>query len=153
MDLDDFDHQLLRLLSLDARQTGKELSGKVGLSPAACLRRVQRLREIGAIRKEVAILAPEVTGTTVTLLAMLEMIRGQPERNARARERLLRLPEVKKLYHVTGKADLVLTIECASMEDYAAFTERHFYAEEIKGFDTIVVLRSYDPLEEAGAGL
>ena len=35
MDLDDFDHQLLHLLSLDARQTGKELSEKVGLSSAA----------------------------------------------------------------------------------------------------------------------
>jgi len=145
MDLDDFDHRLLHLLRLDARQTGKELSEQVDLSPAACLRRVQRLRQIGAIQREIAILAPEVTGATVTLLVMLVLTRGQPERTARVRQKLLGLKEVKKIYHVTGPADLVLTVECASMEAYATFTEAHFYDEEIKGFDTIVVLRSYDP--------
>ncbi|MHA7774022.1 Lrp/AsnC family transcriptional regulator [Roseibium sp. M-1] len=144
MDLDDFDHQILRLMSLDSRRTGKELSELVGLSPAACLRRVQRLREIGAIEREIALLAPEVTGATVTLLVMLALTRGQPDRTARLRQKLLKLKEVKKIYHVTGPADLVLTVQCASMETYATFTEAHFYDEEIKGFDTIVVLRSYD---------
>ncbi len=143
--IDDFDRRLLHLLSLDSRQTGRQLSEKVGLSPAACLRRVQRLREIGAIEREVAIISPEVTGERVTLLVMLEMARGQRDRNAELRRRLLKLPQVKKIYHVTGNADLVLTVQCASMEAYAIFTEAHFYAEEIKGFDTIVVLRSYDP--------
>ena len=145
MDLDDFDHQLLHLLSLDARQTGKELSEKVGLSSAACLRRVQRLREVGAIEREVAIVSPEATGASVTLLVMLMLSRGQPERMAKLRQKLLKLREVKKIYHVTGPADLVLTVQCSSMEAYATFTEAHFYEDDIKGFDTIVVLRSYDP--------
>ncbi|WP_162530054.1 Lrp/AsnC family transcriptional regulator [Stappia sp. BW2] len=145
MDLDDFDHQLLRLLSHDARQTGKELSEKVGLSSAACLRRVQRLREVGAIEREVAVLSPEATGASVTLLVMLALSRGQPERMAKLLQKLRKLREVQKIYHVTGPADLVLTVQCASMEAYATFTEAHFYEDEIKGFDTIVVLRSYDP--------
>ncbi len=148
MDLDEFDHRLLHLLSLDARQTGKQLSEKVGLSPAACLRRVQRLRDIGAIEREVAILSPEVSGASVTLLVMLTLVRGRPERTAQLRRSLLKLPQVKKIYHVTGDADLVLTIQCASMEAFATFTEAHFYVDEIKGFDTTVVLRSYDPEPE-----
>lgn len=143
--LDDFDHQLLDLLSKDSRQTGKQLSEKVGLSPAACLRRVQRLRDTGAIEREVAVISPKVTGGTVTLLVMLTLVRGKPDRAALLRRNFLKRPEVKKIYHVTGEADLVLTVQCASMEAYAAFTEAHFYADEIKGFDTIVVLRSYDP--------
>ncbi|WP_299811475.1 Lrp/AsnC family transcriptional regulator [uncultured Roseibium sp.] len=146
--LDEFDHRLLSLLRSDSRRTGKQLSEKVGLSPAACLRRVQRLREIGAIEKEVAIISPEVAGASVTLLVMLVLTRGQPEKAAQLRRDLLKLPQVQKIYHVTGNADLVLTMQCASMEAYSNFTEAHFYSDEIKGFDTIVVLRSYDPEPE-----
>ncbi|POF34892.1 Lrp/AsnC family transcriptional regulator [Roseibium marinum] len=143
--LDEFDRHLLNLLSIDSRQTGKQLAEKIGLSPAACLRRVQRLRDIGAIEKEVAIVSPKVTGGLVTLLVMLELARGQPDLTDGLRRKLLKLPQVKKIYHVTGNADFVMILECASMEAYANLTEAHFYVDEIKGFDTIVVLRSYDP--------
>ncbi|WP_068118721.1 Lrp/AsnC family transcriptional regulator [Tropicimonas marinistellae] len=69
--LDDFDRKLLELLSIDSRQTGQQLSGKVRLSAAACLRRVQRLRKIGAIEREAAIVSPRAAGPSVTLQAML----------------------------------------------------------------------------------
>jgi len=143
--LDEFDHRLLSLLSLDSRQTGKQLSEKVGLSPAACLRRVQRLRQIGAIEREIAILSPEIRGASVTLLVMLELTRGDPGLTDELRRTLQKLREVQKIYHVTGDSDFVLILECASMEAYATFTEAHFYNGEIKGFDTIVVLRAFDP--------
>lgn len=44
-ELDKFDYRLLELLQENSRLTGNELAQKVGLSSAACLRRVQRLRE------------------------------------------------------------------------------------------------------------
>ncbi|TYC52829.1 Lrp/AsnC family transcriptional regulator [Rhodobacterales bacterium] len=143
-DIDSFDRKLLAILAQEARQTGAQLSEQVGLSPAACLRRVQRLRQIGAIEREVAIVSPRVTGQTVTLLAMLVVAPGKPDRIDRLRRKFGALSQVTKIYHVTGDADLVLTVECTSMEAYAGFTEAHFYNDEIKSFETIVVLRTYD---------
>ncbi|MEM0946433.1 MAG: Lrp/AsnC family transcriptional regulator [Pseudomonadota bacterium] len=57
-ELDSFDRKILAAMELDARQTGNQLSELVGLSSAACLRRLQRLRGIGAIEREFAVINP-----------------------------------------------------------------------------------------------
>lgn len=142
--LDEFDRRLLALLEIDARLTGAELSERVGLSPSSCLRRVQRLRDIGAIRREVAVIAPEFSDRRVTVLALLEVTRNQADRIDRLKAEFTALPQVERFYHVTGDADFVLTVSCASMEDYAAFTEAHFYSPLISRFESLVVLREYE---------
>ena len=141
--LDEFDHRLLDLLQVDSRLTGKQLSEKVGLSAAACLRRVQRLRETGVIEREIALVSPKYLGPSVTVLVLLRISREAPDRVDRLKRKLQRLRQVTRFYHVTGDADFVLTVVCPSMEDYAAFTEAHFYDSHILGFDSIVVLREY----------
>ena len=47
--LDNFDIKLLNLMQTDTRRTARELSEAVGLSPSACMRRLNRLRETGII--------------------------------------------------------------------------------------------------------
>ena len=143
IDLDSFDRHLLDLLQVDSRQTRKQLSEKVGLSPAACLRRVQRLRHSGAIEREVAIVSPEVSGPSVTVIVLLTISRVNPDRAHLLRKHMLGLRQVKRFYHVTGEADFVLTVVCGSMEEYGTFTEAHFYEPYIKGFEGIVVLREH----------
>lgn len=141
--IDDFDQRILAILARDSRQTGEQLSEQVGLSPAACLRRVQRLRKIGAIEREVAILSPKVIGPSVTVLVLLRMRGGGPDRKENLKTKLLALPQVERIYIVTGNEDMVVTVQCASMEDYADFTETHFYDQPITGFESLVVLREY----------
>lgn len=126
----------------DARRTGTELADAIGLSPAACLRRLQRLRKIGAIDREIAVLSDKVLGQRVTLIVTLPLNRGRPDMRARFKDYFAKLPEVRHLYHVTGDADLVLVVECSTMEDYADFAERHFRMDEIKGYETTVVLQT-----------
>ncbi|MEX0309646.1 MAG: Lrp/AsnC family transcriptional regulator [Tateyamaria sp.] len=142
-DLDTFDRQILSLLRQDSRRTGEELSAEVGLSAASCLRRVQRLRKIGAIQREVAIVSPALLGTPVTVVVLLTLRRGGRDRVDRLRQHLLSRDAVESLMHVTGPADFVLTVRCASMEAYAAFTEANFYDEVISGFESLVVLRDH----------
>ncbi len=142
-DLDDFDRHLLELLRIDSRQTGKQLSEQVGLSPAACLRRVQRLRHDGAIERDVAIVSPDVEGPSVTIIVLLTLSRDSPEQIHALRKRMLERRQIRRVYHVTGEPDFVLTVVCGSMEEYAAFTEAHFYEPYIKRFESLVVLRDY----------
>jgi len=140
-DVDAFDRKLLELLQADSRQTGEQLSGKVGLSAAACLRRVQRLRKIGAIEREVAVISPRFGEPEVTMIVLLTIDRDRPERADLFRKKMLDRAEVKHLYHVTGAADFILIVGTRSVEDYARFTEVHFYEPGIKRFESIVVLR------------
>jgi len=143
--LDSFDHAILRLLQRDARRTGEDLAKDVGLSAASCLRRVQRLRKIGAIQKEVAVIAPDALARGVKIVAMLTMRRGGRDQIDRLRQRLQARPEVESILHVTGSADFIVNLRCASMDAYASFTETYFYDDCLSGFESLVVLREHSP--------
>ena len=56
--LDRIDRNILRVLQEDAAITNAALSERVHLSAAATLRRVEKLREAGIIRRTVAVLDP-----------------------------------------------------------------------------------------------
>ena len=148
--LDGFDRRLLELLQANSRQTGEQLSQQVGLSTAACLRRVQRLRKIGAIERDVAVISPKFLEPSVTVIVLLTLTRDRPERIDFLKNKLLALKQVQELFHVTGEADFVLRVGCSTMEDYATFTEAHFYEPHIKGFESLVVLRTWDKSDLQG---
>ena len=142
-ELDGFDKAILGLLKVNSRRTGEQISEEVGLSPAACLRRVQRLRKIGAIEREVAVVSPDFEPQGTTLVVLLTIDRHNPKRMDLLTERMLKQPEVKKIYWVTGEDDIVLIMRCPSMEAFADFCERHFHESPVEGFETLVVLRDY----------
>ena len=141
IDLDDFDRRILALLQENSRRTGAELSAEVGLSPAACLRRLQRLRDEGVIAREVALVAPEYRERKVTVFVLLTFERDRPDREDQFSRRMREAPEVFQCCHVTGSADYLLGIEAADLEDYQRFTKLHFYESYVKRFETHVVLK------------
>ena len=141
IDLDDFDRRILALLQANSRRTGAELSAAVGLSPAACLRRLQRLRDEGVIAREVALVAPEYRERKVAVFVLLTFERDRPDREDQFTRRMREAPEVVQCYHVTGSADYLLGIEVADLEDYQRFTKLHFYESYVKRFETHVVLK------------
>lgn len=140
LDLDGFDRRLLEALQRDNRQTGEQLAEIAGLSPAACLRRVQRLRDAGVIERDVALLAPEAVGRGLTMIVLVTVERdasGRLDVSDRFANRMLQAPEVTQCYSVTGPADFVVILNIASMEDYQNFTRRHFH-DHIKRFESLV---------------
>lgn len=141
IDLDDFDRRILALMQENSRRTGAELSAAVGLSSAACLRRLQRLRDEGVIAREVAILSPEHRERRVTVFVLLTVERDRPDREDQFSRRMRDAPEVVQCYHVTGSADYLLGIEVADLEDYQRFTKLHFYERYVKRFETHLVLK------------
>ncbi|MEL6197323.1 MAG: Lrp/AsnC family transcriptional regulator, partial [Pseudomonadota bacterium] len=142
-ELDSFDRRLLALLQVDCRKTGEQLSREIGLSPAACLRRVQRLRQSGAIEREVAIVSPALAPKATTIIVLLTIVQHNPKRIDDLIARLMTFDEVDTIYVVTGDADIVVIMKCASMEDFKAFADTHFYELPVEGFETIVALRTH----------
>lgn len=142
-ELDSFDRELLALLQQNARQTGNELSERVGLSTAACLRRVQRLRKIGAIEREIAVISPEFQANSTSIIVFLKISRLDPKRKQTLTKRLLAFEEVDRIFSVTGEDDFVLLVKFPSMADFTDFADTHFYEPPIEGYESTVVLREF----------
>jgi Lrp/AsnC family transcriptional regulator, leucine-responsive regulatory protein len=146
-DLDSFDQQLIALLRRDSRRTGEQLAEEIGLSPAACLRRVQRLRKIGVIEREVAIISPKFDNRGTTIVVLLAIDRHNPKVMDEFCHRLRRQKEVERLIWVTGDDDIVVILNCPSMAEFGDFCEVHFDDTPVEGYKTLVSLREYETLE------
>ena len=94
MDLDDFDLRLLERLQIDARTPMADLAEVVGLSAPACYRRIRRLRSIGAIEREVAVVSPKTMGWRLVMFVLVTLDREGPRTVDEVMGRLARMPEV-----------------------------------------------------------
>ncbi len=140
VELDDFDRRLLDALQEDNRRTGEELAALVGLSPAACLRRAQRLREEKVIERDVSILAPEALGRRLTMVVLVTLERESPDVIDAFKRSMRQAPEVMQCYYVTGAVDFVLVLTADDMADYEDFTRRHLFERNVRRFETMAVM-------------
>ncbi len=145
MELDPFDHKLLALLEVDSRRTGDQLSELVGLSPAACLRRLQRLRKIGAIEREMAVVSPKLRGKGTRLFVLISVDRQNPKMMDELCGRLLREDDVVSLDSVTGDDDVVMVVDCGSMAAFSDLCDAYLNEPPVVGYKTLVSIKSYEP--------
>lgn len=126
-ELDRFDQKILAAMEADARQTGNQLSETVGLSPAACLRRLQRLRRIGAIEREVAVVNPiyKRKGTQVFVLVRFDPLKLK--QIGTLMKQFGTHPDVERVWSVTGEDDVVLLMRWASMEAFSGFADTYLF--------------------------
>lgn len=141
--LDSFDYRILDLLKVNSRRTGEQISEEIGLSPAACLRRVQRLRKIGAIEREVAIVSPSVENRDLVIVVLMTIQGHNPRIMDEFCQKLRRVDVVNRLIWVTGEDDIVLVLHCASMEEFDAFARAHINDAPVVGYKTLVSMREY----------
>jgi len=139
--LDRFDRLILAEVQRDARRTAEQLAGAVGLSPAACQKRLKRLRDQGVIEREIAVLSPAALGRSLTVIVEVTLERERPEFLDAFKSRMRAAEEVMQCYYVTGEGDFVLILTMPDMTAYEAFTRRHFFEEaNVARFRTQVVM-------------
>jgi DNA-binding Lrp family transcriptional regulator len=108
--LDEVDIKLLTALQVDADRTNVELARVAGLSPAATLHRVRRLKESGVIRIIAARLDPAAAGFPLHVYVAANTSHHDP-RSVRAFEDLIRaLPQVITADNIAGEMDYLLTV-------------------------------------------
>jgi Lrp/AsnC family transcriptional regulator, leucine-responsive regulatory protein len=132
-DIDEADRRLLDLLQVDASRSNQALAEAAFLSPATCLRRVRRLRELGLIEREVAILNPQrlasVIGHGLTALVELTLERQGNEHLDALEQHLVADPAVQQCYRVSPGPDFVLVVHVPDMPAYLALSRRLFTAD------------------------
>jgi Lrp/AsnC family transcriptional regulator, leucine-responsive regulatory protein len=110
VELDEIDLLLLAELQADADRTNVELSRLVGLSPAATLNRVRRLKASGVIKVIAARLDPAAVGFPLQMYVAATLGRHDP-RAGRAFEDFVRAtPQIIAADNVTGEMDYLLTV-------------------------------------------
>ena len=108
--LDLIDARLLEELQADADRPNVELARLVGLSPAATLHRVRRLKESGIVRSVVARLDPNEAGFPLQVYVAVTLERHGDTAYRRFRETIRDMPEVISADWVTGETDAMLLV-------------------------------------------
>lgn len=120
-ELDDIYRNILQCLERDGRITNTDLALKVGLSPSACLRRVQELERRGYIRGYRAVLDRNKLGSAITVFVMVGLS-AHLKKDAKAFERAMdKAPEVRECHNITGSVEYLLRVEVADLATYKAF--------------------------------
>jgi DNA-binding Lrp family transcriptional regulator len=119
--MDRIDRQLLQLLETDGRLPNAQLAERVGLSPSACLRRVQALENAGIIRGYRASIDRTAVGGGITIFVTVGL-GDQGRASAEAFERAVaRADEVRECHNVTGAIEYLLRVEVTDLAAYKAF--------------------------------
>ena len=139
--LDRFDIAILDILQTDNTTPQRVIAQAVNLSAPAVQRRIQRLKDSGVIRANVAVLDQVRLGRPLTITVEVRVASEQPHRVAPFRRRVQEDPAVQQCYAITGEADFLLILTAASMEEYEAISERLFGNDDnIERFRTAVAL-------------
>ena len=142
VELDKLDQRILAILQHDGRISNQQLAEEVGLSPAACWRRVRALEEAGVITGYTAHLAPERIGQGLCVLINLSLQRHTIDSTAGIEQQVSSYPEVLQCFAVTGNADFVLRVIVPDMASYDRFlNEKIFTLQGIAQVNSNFVLR------------
>jgi DNA-binding Lrp family transcriptional regulator len=119
--LDKHEKKILVELQQNGRLSNQELAERIGMSPAACWRRVKALQDSGVIRNYAAIVDPARVNMGQCVFAHVRLERHTEEFTenfvAMVRER----PEVLECYAVTGDFDYILRIVETDVSSYDEF--------------------------------
>ncbi|WP_417546233.1 Lrp/AsnC family transcriptional regulator [Marinobacter sp.] len=140
--LDKLDQRILAILQRDGRISNQHLAEQVGLSPAACWRRVRSLEDTGIVTGYSAQLAPERIGQGLCVLINLSLQRHTIDSTAEIEQQVSSYPEVLQCFAVTGNADFVLRVIVPNMASYDRFlNQKIFTLQGIAQVNSNFVLR------------
>lgn len=142
VEFDRVDRAILRLLQRDASVSNVALAARVHLSPAACLRRVERLKSQGLVQRIVALLDPVPLGLGMLVVIGVVLDRSTPESFANFEKAVQKVPGCLQCVVVTGEFDYFVTIRT---QDNESFNRLHaaelLYLPGVRQIRTFVVLK------------
>jgi Lrp/AsnC family leucine-responsive transcriptional regulator len=115
--LDSVDIRLLAELERDADRPNVELARLVGLSPAATLNRVRRLKDAGIVSGIHARLDPKEAGFALQVYVTATLNEHDQEAHRRFEQTVKRIPNVISADWVTGETDALLQVVARDVEE------------------------------------
>ena len=141
--IDPISARILRILAKNGRIPNQQLAAEVGLSPSACLRRVQDLERRGAIQGYRASIAPAARAAGFTAYVTIGLSRHTNEAQRAFEHACLAAPQVRECHNITGSVEYLLRVETRDLASY-----KHWHTEilgvlpQVRSVTTYVVMDS-----------
>ncbi|WP_063357603.1 Lrp/AsnC family transcriptional regulator [Pseudoalteromonas luteoviolacea] len=119
--MDRYNEIILQALLVDGRISNVDLAEKIGLSPSACLRRVQELESKGLIKGYRAVLDSALLGVEFIAYVGVGLRDHSMESQSAFEAAIERALEVKECHNVTGTFEYLLRVETRNLQAYKAF--------------------------------
>ncbi|MES1972953.1 MAG: Lrp/AsnC family transcriptional regulator [Pseudomonadota bacterium] len=120
-ELSTIDLRILEQVQRDSSLSTSELADQVGLSQSPCWRRLQRLRDEGYIRGQVALLDRTRFGPSLFIFATLKIGTLTDEQRADFNTKVELTPEILECYSIFGERDILIKVLAPSMDWYQNF--------------------------------
>ncbi|MEP3347878.1 MAG: Lrp/AsnC family transcriptional regulator [Litoreibacter sp.] len=136
--MDQINEKILRELSRDGRISNLDLADRVGLSPSACLRRVQDLERRGVIQGYRAVLDRTQLGTGFAAYVGVGLSDHSKASQEAFERSISRSPQVVECHNITGTIEYLLRVECADLAAYKVF-----HTDVLGALDAVSSITSY----------
>lgn len=123
--MDEIDRAIIDQLRRNGRLTNLELSGRVGLSPSPCLRRVRQLEEEGIIRGYTTIVDAKAIGRAYEPLVWVTLSEVTRESMTAFERAIDEIDDVVEVMRMMGQPDYLLRIATADAETFEALYMDH----------------------------
>ncbi|MBR9652176.1 Lrp/AsnC family transcriptional regulator [Thalassovita aquimarina] len=140
---DDINQKILCELSRNGRISNLDLAERVGLSPSACLRRVQELERSGVIKGYRAVIDPAARGGGFTAYIAVGLNLHTKDSQEAFERSVARSPEVRECHNITGSIEYLLRVEARDLADFKRFhTDVLGTLPQVNSITTYVVMGS-----------
>lgn len=116
--MDVLDRAIIAELEENARLSNAELARRVGLTPAPCLRRVQRLERDGVITGYHAKIDPRSSGRGLEVVVAVDIAVNDGPTFLDFESAAVAVPEVTEVRRMMGQPDYFLRVQVADIEAY-----------------------------------
>ena len=135
--IDPTDQRILALLREDARASTSKLGRKLRLSRTTVQSRIERMLARGIIAGFTVRLSDEVARGQIRAHVMITTL---PKLASRVEAELRRLPEVRKLYAISGAHDFIAVLVTDSVHEMDALLDRIGVLEGVDRTESSIVL-------------
>lgn len=136
--LDDVDTQIVELLVQDGRRSASEVGRRVGLSPAAAKRRIDRLEQVGVIVGYRAVLDHAKLGSQIEAFTELRFAGTTQVDDIEAA--VSGLSEVVEAFTIAGDPDALVRIRVTDLDHLKRVIDRIRRSGKVTGTKTLIVL-------------
>ncbi|MFF1557199.1 Lrp/AsnC family transcriptional regulator [Streptomyces sp. NPDC058279] len=139
--MDRLDRDILGILREDARISYRDLGARVGLSANATADRVRRMRRDGVILGFTVVVDP-AADTRGGLVVFIDLTLREGVTNEEFEQRVVRLPGITEVVHVTGAYDYLVRARAADAAALDALLRRLKREAGVAQSSTRIALRA-----------